>query len=305
MPMSDRLATTLLGMDLRSPLIVGSGPMTDGEGRIRRAYQSGAGAVACKTIFIEEQSSLLERTAIFEAGMLNTTLYSRRSLDDWLTILRRLRAEGAVIIPNIHASTPAKLGALAARVAEIGFPWLELGIGCPHDGGHERTAPSTIGLYVEAVRREVDVSIAVKFGVGDSLVSQSRAALAAGADAICISDTLPGILVDVRKWQLECLGVAGYSGIGIKPIVLNAIHTLRLAGIRCPIVGIGGIETAEDILQYLYVGAHAVQAYTAFNGSRFEKIQGINRELHDWLAAKNTTIGEIVADRTTARTHPC
>ncbi len=289
-----RLTTSVLGMTLRNPLIVASGPITDGEERIRRAFKAGAGAVVSKTIFVEEQPRILERTALFGAGMLNTTLYSRRSLDAWRNALRRLKEDGVAVIPNVHASTPDKLGALAEQIAEIGFPAMELGIACPHDSGHERAAPSVIAQYVASVRRRVSATITVKLGASEGLYSQASAAIDEGADALSISDTLPALLVDTDRWQLVCSGLAGYSGAGIKPIVLNAIYNLRSSGITCPIIGIGGIETADDILQYLYVGACAVQAYTIFNGSRFEKISKISRVLDHWLMTKQTSVERLV-----------
>ncbi|MBV8753088.1 MAG: hypothetical protein JO328_09525 [Hyphomicrobiales bacterium] len=294
-PAQSRLIASVLGMKIRTPLIVASGPITDGGERIRRAFNAGAGAVVSKTIYCEEQPKILERTALFGTGMLNTTLYSRRPLDVWRSELRRLKGEGIAVIPNLHASTPDKLGALAAQIAEIGFPVIELGISCPHDSGHMRAAPSKLAQYVASARRRVGTAITVKLSASDGIYSQAEAAIGEGADALSVSDTLPGVLVDTERWQLTCSGVAGYSGPGIKPIVLNAIYNLRSSGISCPIIGIGGVETAEDVLQYLYVGACAVQAYTIFNGSRFTKISKINNDLDRWLVTKNTSIERLVS----------
>jgi dihydroorotate dehydrogenase (NAD+) catalytic subunit len=149
-----------------------------------------------------------------------------------------------------------------------GLAGYELNISCPNvkKGGMQfGNAPSEVAEVVGAARKAaVRRPLWVKLSplVADiGLIG--RAAESAGADALTVANTFPAMAVDART-QKSCLGnlTGGLSGPAIRPITLRLVWETRKA-VRIPVVGLGGIETVEDVLQYLSVGASAVQVGTA------------------------------------------
>src|SRR2546430_14017 len=104
---------TVLGLSLNNHVLVGSGLLTDQERNIRKLLATGAGAVVTKTIHPAPSPSSGERILRMPFGMLNSTTYSRRSVEEWLDILRRLAEDGSPVIASVHADTAAELADLA------------------------------------------------------------------------------------------------------------------------------------------------------------------------------------------------
>ncbi|MTD54425.1 dihydroorotate dehydrogenase [Amycolatopsis sp. RM579] len=253
-----------MGLRLENPVVVGSGLLTDQARTIRRLLETGAGAVVTKTIHPSPPQGLDERIFRLPTGMLNSTTYSKRPVEEWLGHLRSFAGDRLPVIASVHADTPAELAELASAVTGAGSPALELGISCLNEEDGLQDTPERVAAYTAAVRRVTDRPLSVKLAVGEGLLSRARAAVAAGADALSISDTIPGAAV-AAGGGLELGGVFGYSGPAIKPLVLAALWTLRRQGITVPVLAIGGVNTAEDVRDYLAVGACVAQVYTALH----------------------------------------
>lgn len=285
----------LLGYELSSPIIVGSGPLTDSYGRIDKFFTHGAGTVVSKTIYnytgigVKEE----EKIHVEKFGLFNSTTYSTKSIGTWINILSEFKNRDIKLIPSIHADSPNNLGVLAANIAEVSPYAVELGIACPNDGSQQKFTTRLIYEFTRNVRDNYQKSIVVKLAATDNYIDYTKAALDAGADAISISDTIPSIVYDVDQRKLVFKEPAGYSGIAIKPIVLHAIYQLRKFGIKSPIIGIGGIQTVNDILEYLHVGANAVQIYTALMFSKPNLISQLNKELIIWCDSNKLSIDEL------------
>jgi dihydroorotate dehydrogenase (fumarate)/dihydroorotate dehydrogenase (NAD+) catalytic subunit len=246
-----------------------------------------------KTLFSGEQPVLQERMIRHSCGALNSTTYSRRPLERWLRWLSALAGDELPVVASIHADTPEALATLAQMVSEAGCRALELGICCPNDGSQELATASRIAAYTDAVRRAVSLPIAVKLAASDGLIDGARAALDAGASAISLSDALPALAINIETGLPTLCEPIGYSGPGIKPVVLYAIRCLRRSGIECPILGIGGICSAADVIEYLQAGAAVVQIYTAlvYQGKRL--LDSITKELDQICKRRNTTIRQL------------
>ncbi|GGX44244.1 dihydroorotate dehydrogenase [Streptomyces noursei] len=258
-------ATRLLGMDLTNPVVVGSGLLTDQERNIRRLLHSGAGAVVTKTIHPNPPTGLDERIIRLPTGMINSTTYSKRSVDHWVGILHDLARDRLPVIASLHADSPAELAELAARVEAAGCRALELGISCLNEEDGLDDAPERVHAYTAAARAATRLPFSVKLASGEGLHARALAAARAGADAVTISDTLPAAAVHPETGDLRLGGVFGYSGPGIKPLVLASLWKLRSAGFPLPLMGSGGVQSGRDVHDYLGVGAVAVQVYTALH----------------------------------------
>ncbi|MEU6482230.1 dihydroorotate dehydrogenase [Streptomyces sp. NPDC047017] len=276
----------VLGLPIADPLIVGSGLLTDQERNIRRLLEKGAGAVVTKTIHPSPPTGLDERILRLPVGMLNSTTYSKRPVGHWLGVLRSFAEDGLPVIASVHADTPAELADLAEDVEATGCRALELGISCLNEeDGLGDDNPDRVYDYTAETRSRTRVPLAVKLAIGEGLHDRVRAAIAGGADAITVSDTIAGAAVAPGTGDLELGGVYGYSGPGIKPLVLAAIWQLRRRGFDLPILASGGVTGGRDVADYLAVGANAVQVYTALHTDMYDTLQRILAESRDILGA--------------------
>ncbi|MEU4210417.1 dihydroorotate dehydrogenase [Streptomyces sp. NPDC026206] len=287
-------AATVLGLSLSSPVLVGSGLLTDQERNIRRLLSAGAGAVVTKTIHPSPPRSGDERLLRLPTGMLNSTTYSRRSVDDWCAMLRGFARDGLPVIASLHADTPAELAGLAGRVVAAGSRALELGISCLNEEGGLQDTPERVAAYTRAVRESVPVPFSVKLAAGEGVGERVAAAVAAGADAVTLSDTVPGLCVDAVTGEVRLGGSFGYSGPGIKPLVLAEIFALRRQGLEVAVLGSGGVQEAADVVEYLSVGADVVQVYTALHTTMHETFARIRDGFDGWLRGHGTTTSALV-----------
>jgi len=287
------LACSLLGMQLTSPIIVGSGPLTDSLGRIKKYFRLVAGAVIGKTIYFVNDDDVIEKIHVSDVGMFNSNTYSKKSVTELIDILEALVKDKLNVIPSIHASSPALLGSLASQIKKVDCKAIELGVACPNDGSQQKMSSKLIFEYTYAVKKVLDIPIIVKLAATDNYLDHILAALKGGAAAISLSDTIPAIAFDVNERKYIFNEPAGYSGPAIKPIVLHAIYQARKMGVRCPIIGIGGIQSATDVLEYLHVGANAVQIYTALMLKPPNLIATINEDLKQWCLQQKETINNL------------
>ncbi|MFJ2441489.1 MULTISPECIES: dihydroorotate dehydrogenase [unclassified Streptomyces] len=270
---------SILGIPIANPVIVGSGLLTDQERNIRKLIETGAGAVVTKTIHPSPPTGLDERIIRLPVGMLNSTTYSKRSVSHWLGVLRSFADDALPVIASIHADTPAELAVLAAEVQATGCRGLELGISCLNEeSGLPDDTADRVYSYASEVRARTSLPISVKLAIGEGLEDRVRAAIAGGADAVTLSDTISGAAVAPESGELELGGVYGYSGPGIKPLVLAAIWQLRRRRFTLPIMGVGGIASGRDVADYLQVGADVTQVYTALHTDMYATLDRIVTE---------------------------
>lgn len=287
-------ATEVLGLRLLSPLVVGSGLLTDQERNIRRLLSGGAGAVVTKTIHPGPLPGGDERLLHLPTGMINSTTYSRRGLDAWCAMLGRFAEDDLPVIASLHADSPAALADLAARVTDTGCRALELGISCLNEDGGLTDSAQRVADYTGAVRRATALPFSVKLAVGEQVGERVAAAVEAGADAITLSDTIAGLAVSADTGEVLLGRPFGYSGPGIKPLVLAAIYELRRGGLSVPVMGSGGVRSGTDVAEYLTVGADAVQVYTALHTRMHQTLAEIRRGFDTWLGARGGTLADVV-----------
>ncbi|MCX4762372.1 dihydroorotate dehydrogenase [Streptomyces sp. NBC_01275] len=292
---------SILGLSIANPVIVGSGLLTDQERNIRRLIERGAGAVVTKTIHPNPPQGLDERILRLPVGMLNSTTYSKRPVNHWLDVLRSFAADGLPVIASLHADTPAELAALAADVESTGCRALELGISCLNEeDGLEDDNPDRIYAYTSETRSRTGLPLSVKLAIGEGLQDRVRAAIAGGADAVTVSDTIAGAAVAPDTGELELNGVYGYSGPGIKPLVLGAIWQLRRRGFDLPVMGCGGVAGGRDVADYLSVGANVTQVYTALHTDMYDTLDRILAETRELVETGDLTETRDPADQAAA-----
>jgi len=255
---------------LANPVLVASG--TFGYVREMAAYVriERLGGVIPKTVtFRSRAGNPTPRTVETASGLLNAIGLDNDGIDLFRTHhLPYLRTVGTAIIANIAGEDEEQFVAMAGALGEEpGLAAIELNVSCPNvsHGLDLGVAPAAVGRLVARCRAACPLPIIAKLtpNVTD-LVPIARAAAEAGADAVSLVNTYRGLVVDWRRRRpVLANDIGGLSGPAIKPLALQAVWAVARGVPGLPIIGVGGIGSADDALEFLVAGASAVQVGTA------------------------------------------
>ena len=264
------LSVKIGSLTLRNPLIAASGCFGYGTEYGSVVDLSSLGGIAVKGLFLKEREGHPPpRIVETPAGMLNAIGLQGIGVHRFIAEkMPELRARGAVVFVNICGTTIQEYVELSNILSDVeGVAALELNISCPNikEGG------ITFGCsvhgtadVVRAVRAATSLPVIPKLTPNVTDISAiARAAQEAGADAVSLVNTFLAMAIDVetRRPRLSNI-VGGLSGPAIRPIAVRMVYECRQA-IRIPIIGMGGIASAADALEFIIAGAAAVQVGTA------------------------------------------
>lgn len=264
------LSVELGRLKLRNPILTASGTFGYAREMAGLVDLSKLGGVLPKTITVAPRPGNKPwRTVETSAGLLNSIGLDNDGVDAFIeNHLPYLRTLDTAVIVSVAGKTFEEFMELARRIeaAGPGVAALELNISCPNvTGGVDfGTDPSACHAVVSGVRKVCSLPILAKLTPNVTrIVDIAKAAADAGADAVSCINTLLGMAVDWRK-QRPILGnvVGGLSGPAIKPVALRCVYQVASA-VKIPVVGIGGIATIDDVMEFLVAGASAVQIGTA------------------------------------------
>jgi dihydroorotate dehydrogenase (NAD+) catalytic subunit len=264
------LSVRIGALTLKNPLIAASGCFGYGVEYADLIDLSSLGAVAVKGLFLNaREGHPPPRIVETPAGMLNAIglqgIGVRRFVDEKLP---ELRARGATVIVNVCGTTIDEYAEVSRILSDAeGVHAIELNISCPNikEGGIQFGC-SLNGTYdvVNAVRQVTRLPLIPKLtpNVTDPS-SFARAAEQAGADAVSLVNTFLAMVIDVETRRPKLSNVmGGLSGPAIRPIAVRMVYECREA-VKIPIIGMGGIADARDVLEFMIAGATAVQVGTA------------------------------------------
>jgi len=264
------LSSRLGRLSLPNPVLVASG--TFGYAREMEGVTelSRLGGIVPKTVTMAPRAgNPPPRTVETASGMLNAIGLDNDGLGHFLHHhLPYLRGVGCPVILNIAAKAEDEFPAMAAMARGLeGIAALELNLSCPNVAGgiDFATNPQACGRVVRACRDACPglPIIAKLTPLVTDLPAIARAAADSGADAVSLTNTFPGIVLDWRRRRPYLgNGPGGLSGPAIKPLSLRCVWNVARAVPGLPIVGIGGIATIDDVMDYLVAGASAVQMGT-------------------------------------------
>lgn len=284
------LAVDFMGLKLKNPIIVAAGPWARNGDMIRNAILAGAGAVVTETIVNEVNIDVRPRVAYRNNGVQNIRLYSDILLEEWEREIDTAKSNGGIVIASICAQTSSEISYIAGKMEKIGADAIELGLASPMGEGLEVMAASAERIY-EMTRKVVGcVDIPVMVKLSQNVTNMSKVACAverAGGSAISAIDTVRcilGVNIKERKPYLPTYG--GYSGSPIRPLGLASVATIAQST-KLPVCGIGGIESFEHVLEYMMLGASAIQIGTALMLNGFGHIERIKNDLEDWMEAND------------------
>jgi dihydroorotate dehydrogenase (NAD+) catalytic subunit len=281
------LSIEIAGMALRNPVLLASGTCNYGQELQSITDLSQLGGIVTKTITPQPRAgNRPQRIVETPAGMLNSIGLQNPGLEDFVEnkwpFLESLDTQ---IVVNIAGHTIEEFADMAARLDDIqGIAALEVNISCPNvkaGGANFANSPSASAEVIGAVRRVTQHPVIAKLSPNVTDIAEiARAAEEAGADALSLINTLVGMAIDVKN-RRPLLGniTGGLSGPAIKPVALAMIWKVAQA-VRIPLIGLGGICTAQDAVEFLVAGASAVQVGTASfvnPNAGVEIVEGIRR----------------------------
>ncbi len=228
------------------------------------------GAIVTKGISLRpRQGNPPQRIWETWGGVLNSIGLQNVGLEafaqDKLPFLRQWKVP---VIVNFFESSPSKYAECALRLSELeGIAALEANLSCPNikEGGLEfGSKPQTVAKITKKIRKSTKLPIIIKLSSNVSDIKEiARAAEGEGADAICLINSIPAMAIDLERRRPLLGGITGgLSGPAIKPIALRSVWEVASRA-NIPIIGVGGIMDYRDALEFLIVGATAVQVGTA------------------------------------------
>lgn len=243
------------------------------------------------------------RTAETPAGTVNSVGLQNPGVDHYLVDeLPKLKKEGATVVTNVAGHCDDDYAEVVAKLADCPADMLEINVSCPnvtHGGMSVGTDPIALNRLITRLRHITSKPLIVKLtpNVTD-IVPIAKAAVDGGADALSMINTLVGMRIDIRTGEpILANRTGGVSGPAILPIGLSFVWRVRQALPDIPIIGIGGIDSGEKALEYLYAGANAVEvgAVALYEPTAPMRVA---RELDDLLDSRPELAAKLAAGQT-------
>lgn len=266
--MDSTLETTFLGIKMASPVLTASGTFGFGEEFADFVDLSRLGGVMVKgTTRQPRRGNEGVRITETPMGMLNCIGLENPGVEYFLAdILPRIK-DGMNVIVNISGSSVEEFGELAGMLDVPGIAAIELNVSCPNvkDGGIIfGTDPAAASAVVRSAKSHTKKPVILKLSPNvTDIAGMARAVEEAGADAVSLINTLIGMEIDIER-QRPVLGnvTGGLSGPAVKPVALRMVYQVARA-VKIPIIGMGGIASPEDAIEFLLAGAETVAVGTA------------------------------------------
>ena len=262
---------TLCGIEMDNPIIPASGTYGFGYEFAELYDINILGTLSFKGTTLEPRfGNPTPRIAECPSGMLNAVGLQNPGVDKVIAEeLPKLRAcFSKPVMANVSGFSEDEYVETVRRLdTQNDIGWFEVNISCPnvHGGGMSfGTNPEMAGMITKAVRRVTKKPLIIKLSPNvTDIVSIAKACEAEGADGISLINTLLGMRIDLKKRKpLLANKTGGFSGPAIKPVAVRMVYQVYDA-VKIPIVGMGGVSTAEDVIEFMLAGATAVEVGAA------------------------------------------
>lgn len=257
-------------LELKNPVMTASGTFGYGLEFADFVPLDGIGGIIVKgTTLNPREGNDYPRMAETPHGMLNCVGLQNKGADYFCTnIYPQIKNIDTNMIVNVSGSSPDDYAECASRINALErIPAIELNISCPNvrDGGMAfGVTCEGAASVVRAVRARYDKTLIVKLSPNVTNIADiARACEAEGADSVSLINTLMGMSIDIeRRRSRLSIGTGGLSGPAVKPVALRMVWQVARA-VRIPVIGLGGISTATDAIEFLMAGATAIEIGTA------------------------------------------
>ncbi|MCK5052411.1 MAG: dihydroorotate dehydrogenase [Candidatus Cloacimonetes bacterium] len=289
--MQKSLKTEFLGRPITSPLVLSAGVMGMAFSGFNISIENGAGIVTSKSLTLEPRMGHKGPVvAEFEGGLLNCMGLCNPGIVDGLTEIDQFKKCSDIpIIASVFATNTIDFLKLTSHVNKSKADFLELNLSCPNvfdEFGIPLAASlEEVHNIVKAVKQISKFPVIAKLSPNVyDIVSIAKAAESAGADALCMINTVgPGMLIDTKMVKPVLFNkFGGLSGSCIKPIALKLIYQTYSA-VNIPIIGMGGVTYGEDAIEMLMAGAAVIGVGTAVHYRGIEVFNKINEEIFEFM----------------------
>ncbi len=295
--------TKVAGVPWKNPVGTASG--TFQYAAVRWFYDvSQIGAVCTKGVSpVPWEGNPSPRTTEGPASNLNAVGLQNPGVDHYLVDdLPKLKKIGATVIANVAGHCDEDYCEVVAKLADCDADMLEINVSCPnvtHGGMSVGTDPVALSKLMDKLRPMTDKPMIVKLTPNvTNITDPARAAVEHGADALSMINTLLGMRLNIKTGEpIIANRTGGVSGPAVLPVGIAAVYRVRTALPEVPIIGIGGIDTGEKALEYLYAGANAVEVGAA---ALFDPVAPLRvaRELDDLLDDRPELAAKLAAGQT-------
>ena len=268
-PVKVSLECEIAGISFKNPLILASGVLGVAPSSMLRLAKLGIGGITTKSVGPRPRAgynnpSILE---IDPGTLLNSVGLANPGIDIVEQEIREIKKQTNIpLIVSVFGNGPEEYASIAQRAVEAGADAIELNVSCPH------AEVASIGLdpeltfsYTQTVKKAISKPLFVKLtpNIFD-LRPIAKSAEKGGADAIVAINTVRALALDIETGRpILSHGIGGLSGTAVRPIGVRAVYEIAQA-VKIPIIGCGGISTWQNVLEYIYAGATAVQIGSAF-----------------------------------------
>lgn len=268
-----RLRTRIFGIDIQNPVFLAAGTCGFGEEVSEVVDLDELGGFVTKSVTLEpRRGNPAPRVAEFSAGMLNSVGLANPGLErtcseklPWIT--RNVRR--AMVLVSIAGHDEDEFLTLVERLDDAdGLTGFEVNLSCPNDARRDGLPfaldPDAVSRIISGCRARTERPLVAKLAPDDRAIENTAIrAIEAGADALTLTNTMPGLLVDARTGDAELgAGSGGVSGPALRPAGLRAVRDVRPA-VDAPLFGVGGVLGPADAVAYARAGADVVQIGTA------------------------------------------
>lgn len=263
------LSVDIAGVTMKNPVTTGSGTFGSGEEFSEFVDLSKLGAVTTKGVAnVPWPGNPTPRVAEVYGGMLNAIGLQNPGINVFVERdVPYLKKAGATIIVNVCGKSEKDYVEVVERLSDEPVDLLEINVSCPNvkEGGIAfGQDPKTLYEITKAVKAKAKQPIIMKLSPNvTDITEMAKAAVDAGSDALSLINTLTGMKIDIERRDFVLANkTGGMSGPAIKPVAVRMVYQVANA-VDVPIIGMGGIATAEDALEFIMAGATAVSVGTA------------------------------------------
>lgn len=282
------ISTKVGTLRLKNPTLLASGIMDEDAGSMQRMIDSGAGGIVTKSIGIHPREGYANPTVIeLDCGLLNAMGLPNPGIEHYGQEIEKLKKSKTPIIGSIYGASSEEFVSLAQRMESYGAAAVELNVSCPHAkryGLEIGCDAALVRQIVSSVTRQVHIPVFVKLSPNVmNLGEVAQAAENGNADAIVAINTVKGMKIDLdTAYPILANKTGGYSGKAIKPIGVRCVYDIA-EHVDIPVIGVGGVTTGDDAIEYFMAGASAVQIGSAVYYRGPEVFREVCLEIEGWM----------------------
>ena len=295
------LSVKIASLEMKNPVMTASGTFGYGlEFADLVALDEIGGIIVKGTTLKPREGNDYPRMAETASGMLNCVGLQNKGVDYFCEhIYPQIKDIDSRMIVNVSGDCPENYALCAEKIDALeNIPAIELNISCPNvkDGGMAfGVTCEGAASVVKAVREKYHKTLIVKLSPNvTNIVDIAKAVEAEGADSVSLINTLMGMSIDIeRRCSRLSIGTGGLSGPAVKPVAVRMVNQVA-KGVKIPVVGLGGICTAEDAIEFLMAGATAIEIGTANFLDPTVTVK-VKNGINDWLDAHGcVSVQEII-----------